>query len=74
MSEWNRVKDRLPPLEENIILFDGKEVFCGDLSEVHGERVTGVQACDGICYGWCEKQKVTHWMPLPPPPPKTEEL
>jgi hypothetical protein len=69
MSEWISVKDRLPEENENVILYDGKEVFCGDLFFGKlGKICWGIQACDGICYGHYNKDEVTHWMPLPKPP------
>ena len=66
--EWINVKDKLPPEEENVILFDGSIVFAGNFHVVHNEPYWGNQGCDGICYGWYEKDAVTHWMPLPKPP------
>lgn len=69
MNEWINIKDRLPPINENVLLFDGIEVFCGDMNLNKYEKpFFGVQACDGICYGNYEKQEITHWMPLPNPP------
>ena len=68
MSEWIKVKDKEPPLETNLILFDGEEVFCGNFRKTKDKLSVGIQACDGICYGWCEKKEVTHWMPLPKQP------
>lgn len=68
MSEWISVKDRLPEEEENVILYDGDEVFCGNMEIMLGKHCFGNQKCDGICYGWYEKKKITHWMPLPKPP------
>lgn len=70
MTEWIKCSDRLPEQNKNAILFDGKEVFCGyyEGCDSKNEHCYGNQACDGICYGWYEKQDVTHWMPLPKPP------
>ncbi len=64
--EWISVKDELPPQNENVILCDGKEIFCGSFEgNIKGNQCWGNQACDGVCYGWYEKGQVTHWMPLP---------
>ncbi len=76
MSEWISVKDLKPPEEENVILYDGKVVFCGNLYICReNEDCYGNQACDGCCYGWYEKKPITHWMPLPKAPEvKSEAL
>lgn len=75
---WISVKDMLPPTDENILLFDGREVFCGDFNIFNrGDEIChsyGTQACDGTCYGWYEKQEITHWMPLPNAPEKKHEV
>lgn len=67
--EWITIRDKLPPQDENVILYDGNEVFCGNhyLSK-EGKICFGIQCCDGNCYGWYEKKEITHWMPLPEPP------
>lgn len=71
--EWISVKDRLPPEKTNVILFDGDEIFCGDFHYMdfpdgRREEYWGVQACDGQCYGWYQKNMISHWMPLPEKP------
>jgi Protein of unknown function (DUF551) len=69
MNEWVSVKDRIPTENENVILFDGKEVFCGSFEGYDRNKLLcyGNQSCDGICYGWYNKKEITHWMPLPQP-------
>ena len=72
--KWISVKNRLPKEDENVILFDGNQVFCGSFSYENNDIICwGNQACDGICYGWYEKDEITHWIPLPPPPKEIEE-
>ena len=67
--EWIKCSDRLPLENENVILYDGNEVFCGNYFKGKNDRICyGVQACDGICYGHYNKYKITHWMPLPDKP------
>lgn len=69
MKDWISVKDKAPPIDENMILYDGIDVFCGDLSLDRNKNMyVGMQSCDGQCYAWCNKEQITHWMPLPPPP------
>ena len=71
-SEWIKCSDRLPEEGKNVILYDGNEAFCGDISLDRDKRICGgMQACDGVCYGWSEKNEITHWMPLPIPPKGT---
>ena len=65
--DWISVKNDFPPKDENVILYDGNEVFCGALRDKESLSFD-VQACDGICYGWYEKGNISHWMPLPKPP------
>ena len=70
---WISVSDRLPEKDKNVILFDGNEIFCGTYNGKFKENHSwGNQCCDGICYGWYEKNEVTHWMPLPQPPSNDE--
>lgn len=67
--EWISIRDRLPPKDENILLYDGNEVFCGDhYFSKECKSFFGNQVCDGTCYGWYEKNEITHWMPLPDSP------
>jgi hypothetical protein len=67
--EWISVKDELPQEDVNVLLYDGNEVFCGNhYLAKNNESCFGTQACDGTCYGWYEKNEITHWMPLPEPP------
>lgn len=66
---WISVKDQLPPINTNVILYDGSEVFSGDMNiNFEGKQYWGNQPCDGMCYGWYKKNPITHWMPLPEPP------
>lgn len=71
MSEWIRVKDRLPRKVESVgYVFDGKDVrsdvyypgFCGSWESENG-------------IGWYTYEKnITHWMEIPKPPEKNERM
>ena len=67
--EWKKITDSLPPLDTNVILTDGEEVFCGN-RELNYNKINcwSNQPCDGVCYGWYEKGEITHWMEMPKPP------
>ena len=63
--EWISVKDRLPEVSEDILAWGPEgDVELGFLSQVdidNGHPENG---------GWCDFYfTVTHWMPLPEPPP-----
>ncbi len=67
--KWISIDERLPEIDENVILYDGTEVFCGTHHKNNmKESYFGNQCCDGVCYGWYEKDPITHWMPLPEVP------
>lgn len=58
--KWISVKDKLPNKKQEVICFDGKEVFSGvEYSEKYG-------------FTWIDlgytPNDITHWMPLPDPP------
>lgn len=58
-QEWISVEERMPEMYEDVLCFNGRSV-----------------GIDFICSDgtWCEEVNrvipVTHWMPLPSPPPK----
>jgi hypothetical protein len=70
--EWISVKDRLPKLYEDVLLYDGYEVFAGNIRGIDKENLITwkAQPCDSECYGWYKDEYITHWMPLPEPPKK----
>jgi len=60
--KWIKIKDKIPPSGKNVILFDGKHVFCGYWTYDMEENI-----CWGNEDGWYEND-ATHWMELPKPP------
>jgi len=61
---WISVDDRLPRIDEEVMIFtDGDEMFLA-WREGDGDGVTAWS--DGECFGF----KPTHWKPLPPAPTK----
>jgi Protein of unknown function (DUF551) len=58
--EWISIKDHLPDKKQEVICFDGKEVFSGvEYSEKYG--------FEWMDYGY-SPINITHWMPLPKAP------
>ena len=57
MSEWISVKDTLPELEQEVLVYANREYL---KRKIHTH------------FYWCladfEDLKITHWMPLPTPP------
>ena len=63
MSEWISVEDRLPD-----DAFDGVAVIVV-VTNCHGKVVAETDAWDKAkCRFDFWRRRVTHWMPLPPPP------
>lgn len=64
MSEWIDVNERLPELNQDVLVCKfGNSVMC------YSHRITE----NGVWYGYGQSfgtKSVTHWMPLPPPPTK----
>ncbi len=58
--EWISVKDRLPPCEEEFLVFSQETIYIGSLIKgvIHYE----IDMCD------FPDKTATHWMPLPEPP------
>lgn len=72
MSEWISVKERLPELEEGVLVTDGEEVAIArrwfldrDPSGIHW---SSYQPCSSPECDFGFNDGITHWMPLPPPP------
>lgn len=63
--EWISVKDRLPSIDENVLVYDNcfKDVSIGYISDFLNYRKTWITDC-----GESVSDTVTHWMPLPEPP------
>ena len=75
MAEWISVKDRLPEVYEEVLVF---AVDRGDLSDEPVYALTAMReyrTFNGPVKSWIQpwqyfnaNYKVTHWMPLPEPP------
>lgn len=69
MSEWSSVKDRLPEINKDVLMYFAveKNMAVGFLQEID-EHVTFWGAYpDGGWWTSCDCEP-THWMPLPEPP------
>ena len=65
MSEWISVKERLPELNVDVLIYVHFTVH--DITFKH----CTVALFDGICWdddGLYSRNSVTHWMPVPKPP------
>lgn len=66
MDEWISVKDKLPELGEKVLIYgtcNGEKYYSVDiLAPYFDENVERFKS-----YRW--HKEVTHWMPLPEPPP-----
>lgn len=69
MQEWISVKDRVPEIDKDVLVFDSNTKQCSvryRLNEFYPD-------CDeeNNKYAWNDQgiiNSVTHWMPLPEPP------
>lgn len=61
MSKWISVEDRLPSIGD----------FCLVYMPRKGTSITSTVSTQYTKYGF-ERARVTHWMPLPPPPEPTK--
>lgn len=68
--QWISVKDRLPEVDEYVICFGMRPLQNEPFVEQGRYNEWGQwQTCDWDgCGGYEYFDKVTHWMPLPPPP------
>ena len=74
--EWISVKDRLPALDETVLLFDYQEMwgdYNTDVRVGYLSEFTTRKNSDGIVnypeWGGTEFAfNITHWMPIPEPP------
>ena len=58
--KWISVKDRLPDVEMEVLVFDGYDIGTGYLKENY----------EWFLFSENLYIKITHWMPLPEPPKK----
>lgn len=61
MSEWISVEDRLPLMDEYVLIWDGKDIE-------KGHRIDLRDGWYWTHYDYLETHGVTHWMPLPDKP------
>jgi hypothetical protein len=60
---WIAVKERLPPECENVLVYDGNDIYTAYLS-----KYSRCWMCRCNCDDGSYVDSVTHWMPLPRPP------
>lgn len=64
MAEWISVKDRLPELEETVLVLDR----CGNKMVRTLRRLSSEKEPSFRPGGLVPQKHITHWMPLPAPP------
>lgn len=69
MSEWISVKDRLPEINKDVLMYFAVEnnMAVGFLQEIDEHITFWCAYPDGGWWTDCECEP-THWMPLPEPP------
>ncbi len=71
--EWISVEDKLPEIDEHVLISNGNYVNFGWIdSNYYNYETDELQECwVGANLGWdgdSDKVEVTHWMPIPKPP------
>lgn len=73
-SDWIRVCDRTPELRDDGVIAYFSEtgsIETVNILDYFSPTTNGVDEKGGQMYTtWASSQGVTHWMPLPAPPPK----
>lgn len=64
MAEWISVNDRLPELEETVLVLDRR----GNMMVRTMRRLASEQEPSFRPDGLVPQKHITHWMPLPKPP------
>ena len=68
MNEWVSVKDRLPKIGEEVLVFSGKSIDVYAFNVMCGENIWEDER-----WRWCYVEDIDYWMPLPEPPKEVEE-
>jgi hypothetical protein len=70
--EWISVKDKLPEIDESVLVTDGTEVTTGGYGHaVYRRQNKKCWYMDNKDWdGMPAKRDITHWMPIPEPPKK----
>ena len=73
VQEWISVKDRLPEMEANVLMYfaPDKNMAAGFMCDVDEDRTMWCAYTDGGFYTDCDFEP-THWMPLPEPPKEND--
>lgn len=75
MREWISVKDRLPEIQEEVIVYHFSDKINNGMCVAWIEK-KGIDDKPIWQYSWCcgcyVSDPVTHWMPLLTPPKETE--
>ncbi len=64
--KWISVKDQLPKVGKQVIVYYGFQVSSGYLRDLTYHKKP--EKCQKWCVGGILTDYVTHWMELPPPP------
>ena len=66
VGKWIPVTERLPEIEEDVLIAATVHTKKGDVRAVTGDFINTAGQWNGASCSW--RYEVTHWMPLPTPP------